>query len=70
MGDSVLTTTNTTSNRRQEPDESEHDASSSSDSREVSVGGFHPILTRDNRMDYRIRGVKGFAGFQRVCFVI
>jgi len=27
------------------------------------VNGFHPILTRGNRMDYRNRGVKDSAGF-------
>ena len=36
------------------------------DSREVSVGGFHPILTRGNRVGYRNRGVKDSAGFHIV----
>ena len=31
--------------------------------RKVSVGGFHPILTRGNRVGYRNQGVKDSAGF-------
>lgn len=27
------------------------------------MDGFHPAQTMDNRMGYRIRGVKGFAGY-------
>jgi hypothetical protein len=70
MGDRVLTTNHTTSNRYQEPDESmdtrtgpaELD-SKGCDSREVSVGGFHPIQTMGHRMGYRNWGVKSSAGF-------
>jgi hypothetical protein len=62
MGDGILITMNTTSNRHQEPDESVLCASNA-DSREVSVGGFHPILTRGNRVGYRNWGVKSSAGF-------
>lgn len=54
---------NTTSNRHQsQTNRAIHLAPGC---REVSVGGFHPILTRGHRMDYRNRGVKDSAGYKQ-----